>query len=60
VIIVTGSNIKGVGFGASPGFVFDKEDIERSGYGTAQRFLESLPQNFGGGQNEDYWAGKRR
>ena len=36
----------------SPVLVFFPEDFERAGAATAEQFLESLPQNFGGGQTE--------
>ena len=48
-IVVTGSNIRGAGFGASPGFVIDRSDIESTGFSSVEQLIESLPQNFGGG-----------
>jgi iron complex outermembrane receptor protein len=45
-IIVTGTNIRGVTNSASPIQTFTREDIDRTGLGTLQSFLEKLPQNF--------------
>ncbi len=53
VIVVTGSNIRGVSPDSSPSYVFDREDIEKTGFGTTSEFIQSLPQNFGGGSNAD-------
>lgn len=50
-IVVTGTYIRG-GAGASPVHVYDRKDIERSGYPTLQQFMRSIPQNFGGGASE--------
>jgi iron complex outermembrane receptor protein len=50
-IVVTGSNIRG-GESASPMLVFTQEDIAKTGAATAQEFLATLPQNFGGGQTD--------
>ena len=52
-IIVTGTLIRNANEGASPVFVFDREAIDRGGFATTQQFVESLPQNFGAGPNED-------
>lgn len=51
-IIVTGSRIRGAGPTGSPVVTLDREAIEKSGYGTVQQMLQSLPQAFGGGSNE--------
>lgn len=45
-IIVTGTNIRGVTNSASPIQIFTREDIDRTGLGSLQSFLEKLPQNF--------------
>jgi iron complex outermembrane receptor protein len=50
-IVVTGTNIPG-GESASPVLVFTEEDIAKTGAATAQEFLATLPQNFGGGQTD--------
>jgi iron complex outermembrane recepter protein len=50
-VVVTGTHIRG-GQSASPLLVFDREDIERSGFATTQQFVQALPQNFTGGQSE--------
>jgi outer membrane receptor protein involved in Fe transport len=49
-MIVTGTHIKGTGNATAPVIIFDREAIERTGYSTAEDLLDSLPQNFGGGQ----------
>ncbi|MGN7929314.1 TonB-dependent receptor domain-containing protein [Sphingopyxis sp. 22461] len=51
-ILVTGSRIRGAGPTGSPVVTIDREAIEKSGYGTVQQMLQSLPQAFGGGSNE--------
>lgn len=51
-IIVTGSRIRGAGSTGSPVVTIDREAIEKSGYGTVQQILQSLPQAFMGGSNE--------
>lgn len=52
-IIVTGSHIRGAGNVASPVLRFDREAIMRSGFATLGGFIESIPQNFGGGASQD-------
>lgn len=51
-IIVTGTNIRGVQNTASPVLSFGREAIDLSGLSTTQEFLQAIPQNFGGSQNE--------
>lgn len=51
-IVVTGSRIRGAGPTGSPVVTIDREAIEKSGYGTVQQILQSLPQAFMGGSNE--------
>ena len=51
VIVVTGTNIRGIAPESSPTIVFDKTDIDRSGFLTTDEFIQSIPQNFGGGAN---------
>lgn len=51
VIIVTGTNIRGIAPDSSPTKVFTRKDIEKSGAATAQEFISKLPENFGGGSN---------
>jgi outer membrane receptor protein involved in Fe transport len=48
-VVVTGSHIRGNPSSASPILRFDRLDIQRSGYATTEQFIQSLPQNFGGG-----------
>jgi iron complex outermembrane receptor protein len=50
-IVVTGSNIRGVVPAGSPSITISRRDIDRSGFGTTQQILQSLPQVFGGGPN---------
>lgn len=52
-MVVTGSNIRGIAPDSSPLFVFERDEIERSGFGTVEQLLEVLPQNFGGGAAPD-------
>ena len=51
-IVVTGTNIRGANPVGSPLIRLDRKDIDRSGYATTQQILQSIPQNYGGGQNE--------
>jgi outer membrane receptor protein involved in Fe transport len=51
-ILVVGTRIRGAGPVGSPVEIIDRSALERSGRGTIQGFLETLPSNFGGGQNE--------
>lgn len=57
VIIVTGTNIRGVMLESSPSFVFDREAIERTGVSTTEQFIEKLPQNFSGLSETSRFAG---
>ncbi len=50
-IVVTGSNIRGVR-SASPVFVYGRKDIDQTGVSTLPQFMQTLPQNFGGGISE--------
>ncbi|WP_269714830.1 TonB-dependent receptor [Caulobacter sp. NIBR2454] len=52
-VVVTGSNIRGVRDGASPIVVFNRDDIDRSGYATVAEVLQALPQNFGASASPD-------
>lgn len=51
VIVVTGTNIRGIAPESSPTRTFTREDIQISGAATAQDFIQTLPQNFSGGSN---------
>ena len=55
-MIVLGSNIRGAR-NASPVFTFSREDIEITGASTLPEFIQTLPQNFGGGVAEDTQGG---
>lgn len=53
-IVVTGTNIRGVGTSASPVLRFDREVIEQSGAATVADFIQrAIPQNFAAGAAED-------
>lgn len=52
-IVVVGSNIRGIAGGASPVLSYDRAAIDASGFTTTEQFVESIPQNFGGGPSED-------
>lgn len=56
-IIVTGTNIRGIAPESSPVRTYNREDIQISGAATAQDFIQTLPQNFGGGSNADLFFG---
>lgn len=47
-IIVTGTNIRGVQNPTVPIISFDREELQRSGFGTIEDFARTLPQNFTG------------
>ena len=57
VIVVTGTNIRGIAPDSSPTRSFNREDIQISGAATAQDFIQTLPFNFGGGSNSDISGG---
>ena len=59
-MVVTGSNIRGTGFGASPAFVLDREYIDSTGFSTIEQLIDSIPQNFGGGVSLDTIASPSR
>ncbi|MEM8985343.1 MAG: TonB-dependent receptor [Pseudomonadota bacterium] len=48
-IVVTGTNIRGIALDSSPTFVFDDEEIEKSGFLSTEQFMRSIPQVFAGG-----------
>ena len=52
-IVVTGTNIRGSAPIGSPINVIDRTEIDRSGLGTVQQLVQSLPQNFRGDASED-------
>ncbi len=51
-IVVTGTRIRGSGPIGSPVTVIDRSTIEQSGRATVADYIQTLPQNFGGGANE--------
>ena len=52
-IVVIGTHFRGVLPESSPVYIYDREDILLSGAATAQDFVQTIPQNFGGGSNVD-------
>lgn len=53
-IVVTGTRLRGAGVSVGTAIIsIDRSEIERSGHATTQQFMQSLPQNFGGGASED-------
>jgi iron complex outermembrane recepter protein len=51
-IVVTGTRIRGAAPIGSPVMVIDRKAIEESGRATLSDFLQTIPQNYGGGQTE--------
>lgn len=51
-VVVTGTQIRGATSIASPITVVTREDIDRSGTGSVQRYIQNLPENFKGGASE--------
>ena len=51
-IVVTGTHIRGATDLASPVLVYTRTDIDQTGLGTVQAFIQSLPQNFNGGASD--------
>lgn len=56
-VVVTGTNIRGLTSTSSPVYQIDRQQIEGSGYTTAEQLLHSVPQNFGGGASTSNGAG---
>lgn len=50
-IIVTGTNIRGGNNRTVPTIGIQRGDIEESGYSSTEQVIQSLPQNYTGGQN---------
>lgn len=51
-VVVVGTRIRGAAPVGAPVTTIDRQAIEQSGRGTVQSLLETIPSNFGGGQNE--------
>ncbi|NZA27169.1 TonB-dependent receptor [Luteimonas sp. SJ-92] len=49
-IVVTGTNIHDVAPAGAPVLILDAEDIRASGYSSTEQLMQSLPQNFRGGE----------
>lgn len=45
VIVVTGTNIRGVESVGAPAIVFDRAELESTGFSSVEDFFQSLPQN---------------
>lgn len=52
-VLVTGSHIRGTAPVGANLIVIGRDKIEQTAFATVQDVLHSLPQNFGGGANED-------
>lgn len=52
-VVVTGTHIRGVTSSPSPMLTFDRNQIDMTGLGSVQEFIQRLPQNFNGGASED-------
>ncbi len=52
-IVVTGTNIRGSGPIGSPLTIVTREDIEKSGHGRIEDYLETVTSNFSGTTSED-------
>ena len=50
-IIVTGTNIRGAANKTVPIISVARREIEESGYSSTEQIIQSLPQNYSGGQN---------
>jgi iron complex outermembrane receptor protein len=50
-VVVTGSHIRSVRNDTAPVLTLDRDYIDRSGYTNMTQLVDSLPQNFAGGQN---------
>lgn len=57
-VVVTGTHIRNQPNTASPIRVFSREEIQRSGFGSVQQFLNALPDNFSGGVSEATGVGQ--
>ena len=51
-VVVTGTHIRGAGPPAGTVYVYTRDDIDQSGAGTVQSFIQKLPQNFNGGASD--------
>lgn len=52
VIVVTGTNLRGIAPESSPVRSFSREDVLDTGVSTVQEFIQTRPQNFSGGSNQ--------
>jgi outer membrane receptor protein involved in Fe transport len=54
-ILVTGSRIRGAQ-NSSPVITITRAEIDSAGFSTVEQLVESLPQNFGGGANQENFS----
>ena len=52
-ILVTGTRIRGRGPVGSEVLTIDRQAIDQGGFSTTQQIVQSIPQNFSGGANEN-------
>lgn len=52
-VLVTGTRIRGQGPVGSAVVTIDREAIDQAGFATTQQIVQSIPQNFAGGANEN-------
>lgn len=57
-VTVTGSRIRGSKNKTIPIIDIDREDIDKSGYSSTEQIIQSLPQNYTGGENGASEAGR--
>ncbi|MDZ4870269.1 MAG: TonB-dependent receptor [Alphaproteobacteria bacterium] len=50
-VVVTGSRIRGAKNKTAPVIEITRDDIDKSGYSSPEQVIQSLPQNYAGGQN---------
>ncbi len=56
-VVVTGTHLQGIKNSPSPVLVFTQADIEQSGASNLAQFIQTLPQNFNGGDSVNTMAG---
>lgn len=57
LIVVTGTNIRGVKQEFSPLFTYSRDEFDNAGFSSVADMVSALPQNFGGGPSLDTSAG---
>jgi outer membrane receptor protein involved in Fe transport len=56
-IVVTGTHLQGTRSSPSAIQIYTRDDIDQAGIGTVAQFIQTLPQNFGGGASENTIGG---